>query len=154
MCNTGASALEGGEQSETGNLRFDGLKATPQPAAGAKIDAWQSQTEHSSDCLEPTNRSLVATLCADILHLLHEVARQAPRCDSLPKAISVGLERVRGLITLWSEGYGVKEGNLDHVFAKSRSVRRSTLKVLSRIANTLINRKLLLPAVRKRIIDN
>ena len=154
MSDTGASALEGDEQLETGNLRFAGLKTTPRPAAGAKIDAWQSQTEQSSNYPEPADHSLVARLCANVLDLLHEVTRQAPKRDSVPKSISVGLERVRGLITLWSDGYGIKEGNLGHVFAKSRSIRRSTLKILLSIANTLIDRKFLLLAVGKLITDN
>ncbi|KAK1759052.1 hypothetical protein QBC47DRAFT_97977 [Echria macrotheca] len=140
MSDTGVSALEGDEQLETKNLRLADLKTNSRPTAGAKIFVWQLQTEQSSDCLEPADRSLVARLCADVLDLLHEVARRAPKCDSVPKSVSVGLERVRGLITLWSDGYGIKDGNLDHVFTKSRSIRRSTLKVLSSIANTLVNR--------------
>jgi hypothetical protein len=146
MANRDSPTAEGDNRSGPQSLRFADLKTTPRSSAGAKIDAWQSQTEQSGDCLEPADRSLVARLCADVLGLLHEMTRQAPNRNVIPKSISVGLERARGLITLWSDGYGIKEGNLDNVFARSRSIRRSTLKILSSIANTLTNRKFL-PAV-------
>ncbi|KAK0644629.1 hypothetical protein B0T16DRAFT_460662 [Cercophora newfieldiana] len=140
MSNKDASSPEGDEPLDSEQLRSVDFQAAPQPSRSAKIDAWQSQTEHSASCLEPADRSLPARLCAGILRLFREITHQTAKRNAAPKLISVGLERACGLITLWSNGYGIQEGNLDSVLAKSRSLRRSALRILSSIANTLIKR--------------
>ncbi|KAH7007185.1 hypothetical protein EDB80DRAFT_842405 [Ilyonectria destructans] len=43
-------------------------------------------------------------------------------------------------MVLWSEAWGVRDGSLDEIFAKSRNIRRSSLKILLSIANALLER--------------
>lgn len=105
------------------------------------IQEWQQKHHHHDS--KPEDRSVTARLCDSILDVFQEALRQLAQphhVDTVPKPVRVGLERAQGLIVLWSDGYGIQDGRLDDVFAKSRNIRRSTLRTLSSIANTLLNR--------------
>ncbi len=86
---------------------------------------------------------MTARLCGGILDVYGEALRQLAqphRAETTPKPVHISLERARGLIALWSDGYGIQDGKLDETLAKSRNIRRSTLKTLSSIATTLLGR--------------
>ena len=106
------------------------------------VQEWQKNHHHDGSS-KPEDRSVAARLCDGVLDVFHEAICQLeqPRhAETTPKPVRISLERARGLIALWSDGYGIQDGRLDDVLAKSRNIRRSTLKTLSNIANTLLSR--------------
>ena len=106
------------------------------------VQEWQKNHHHDGSS-KPEDRSVAARLCDGVLDVFHEAICQLeqPRhAETTPKPVRISLERARGLIALWSDGYGIQDGRLDDVLAKSRKIRRSTLKTLSNIANTLLSR--------------
>jgi len=117
----------------------------------ANIKAWQAQAQDNNDSIDHVGRSVAARLCEEILTTFHEVLRQICQRQDIAKPIYISLGRAYSCIALWSDGYGVKEGNLDDVLAKSRVVRRSTLKALSSVAETILDRVLFTPSRKQPI---
>ncbi len=118
------------------------------------IQEWQKNHHH--DGSKPLDRSITARLCDGVLDVFHEAVRQLeqPRhAETATKPVRTSLERARGLIALWSDGYGIQDGRLDDVLAKSRNIRRSTLKTLSSIANTLLGRLIPLAQISSEKLD-
>jgi hypothetical protein len=118
------------------------------------IREWQQNQHHLGSQSE--DRSVAARLCDGILDVFQEVIRkllQAHHAEAVPKPIRISLERARGLIALWSDGYGIQDGRLDDVLAQSSSIRRSTLKILSSIASTLLNRLIPLAQISSDKLD-
>jgi hypothetical protein len=123
--------------------------------AAVAIQEWQ-QNHHHAGSKPEDRRSVTARLCDGILDVFQEAIRQlsqAYQAEAALKPIRRSLERARGLIALWSDGYGIQEGRLDDVLAKSRNIRRSTLKTLSRITNTLLNRLIPLAQISSDKLD-
>ncbi|RWA09098.1 hypothetical protein EKO27_g6017 [Xylaria grammica] len=54
---------------------------------------------------------------------------------------------------MWSNGYGIADGLMDEVFAKSRSLRCSVIHLLASIATTLTDRLLVLQVVPSKLIQ-
>ncbi|KAF5560729.1 ankyrin repeat [Fusarium phyllophilum] len=115
-------------------------RATPpivEPHSVAEaIREWQVDAHHS-DGLE--NKSVTARLCDAALRFYKELLRHVSKHLDVPKLVRMSLQRTYSLMVLWSDGYGVREGDLDDILAKSRNIRRATLKILSSIANTLLD---------------
>ncbi|KAK3390130.1 hypothetical protein B0H63DRAFT_107437 [Podospora didyma] len=120
------------------------LDSTNPHDAALAIQEWQQRNSHDHD-LKPDDRSVTARLCDGILTLFQEVIRQVSKQSvhedqTIPKPVQISLERARGFIALWSDGYGIRDGAMDDVLAKSRNIRHSTVKTLSSIADALLNR--------------
>ncbi|KAK3369286.1 hypothetical protein B0T24DRAFT_358697 [Lasiosphaeria ovina] len=108
------------------------------------IQQWQTHAQATHH-----DRSVTARLCDGILGLFQEVIRQVALqqpTSKIPKRVRRSLERAHGIVALWSDGYGVKDGHLDDVLAKSRKIRQATLKILSSITDALVKR--LIPLAR------
>lgn len=58
---------------------------------------------------------------------------------NIPQYIYRGLESSYSSLTLWAQGYGVADGNLDDRLKKSRLLQSMTLEPLIRISETLRN---------------
>ncbi|KAF5575530.1 ankyrin repeat [Fusarium pseudocircinatum] len=97
---------------------------------------WQADAHHS-DGLE--DKSVTARLCDAALGFYKELLRHLSKQLDVPKLIRMSLQRTYSLMVLWSDGYGVREGELDDILAKSRNIRRAALKILSSIANILLD---------------
>lgn len=82
--------------------------------------------------------SVNARLCSAVLLYYKEILRYLSKQVDIQKPIRMSLERTYSLMVLWSEAWGVRDGSLDEIFAKSRNIRRSSLKILSSIANALL----------------
>ncbi|KAK3323035.1 hypothetical protein B0H66DRAFT_555696 [Apodospora peruviana] len=121
--------------------------------AGVDIHEWQARAHDSDRHDGLLDRSVAARLCDGILTLFQEAIRQISRQDQVPKPVRTRLERSYGFIALWSNGYGIRDGNLDDVFAKSRTIRRSTLRILSNITNALLNRLIPLTKISSDALD-
>jgi len=112
------------------------------------IEEWQKRQQQEAS--RPEDRSITARLCDGILNVLHHIISElsssqrsgidTPNTEAITKKTCMSLARTRATIALWSDGYGIQDGRLDEVLAKSRNLRRSTLKTLSSIANTLLDR--------------
>ncbi|KAF4474657.1 Ankyrin repeat [Fusarium agapanthi] len=100
------------------------------------IREWQTDAQHS-DGLE--DKSVTARLCDAALRFYKELLRHVSKQLDVPRPVRMSLQRTYSLMVLWSDGYGVREGDLDDILAKSRNIRRATLKILSSIANILLD---------------
>lgn len=100
----------------------------------------EANTHHDNP---PDEKSTVARLCAESQGLFRAVIKEFLKRngDSNPSKQYVSLERSFSRLKLWSDGYGVSQGELDNVFAKSRTVRHATSKLLASIGATLTDRK-------------
>ncbi|KAF5618430.1 ankyrin repeat [Fusarium sp. NRRL 25303] len=128
---------------------MDNRKAVIEPDNGAAppiveprnvaeaIREWQADA-HLSDGLE--DKSVTARLCDAVLGFYKELLRHVSKQLDVPKLVRMSLQRTYSLMVLWSDGYGVREGDLDDILAKSRNIRQATLKILSSIANVLLDR--------------
>ncbi|KAI0008187.1 hypothetical protein F4779DRAFT_588198 [Xylariaceae sp. FL0662B] len=101
------------------------------------IKEWQAEGQHIDNS---DDKSLVVRLCDSIIELLKHIAYEISRRDDVPKNVRTSLERSRGFIVLWYDDYEIRDGKLDDVFAKSRNLCKSTLKILACIADTASNR--------------
>jgi len=115
-------------------------KASDPLETAVSVQEWQKNYPH--DASKPEG-SVTTRLCDRVLDVFREALVQLAQpnhAETAPKPVRISLERTRGLIALWSDGYGIQDGRLDDLLAKSRNIRRSTLKTLSSIANTLLGR--------------
>ncbi len=109
----------------------------------ANIREWQSRQlaiqpgGHNDETVEHNE---VARLCATLLDLFQEVNRAVLTHDGVPKDAQTSLERSRGALVLWSDGYGVAGGHFNDTFTRSRKLRYRVLKTLIHIGNILIER--------------
>ncbi|KAL6399967.1 hypothetical protein AUP68_17377 [Ilyonectria robusta] len=102
------------------------------------IREWQADSTSSG--YWAGDMSVNARLCSAVLLLYKEILRHISKRVEIKKPIRMSLERTYSLMVLWSEAWGVGDGSLDEIFAKSRNIRRSSLKILSSIANALLER--------------
>lgn len=97
----------------------------------------------------PNEKSLAARLCAKIHDIFRAIIEYLLINNESPNLTEpyLSLERSFSRLKLWSDGYGVSKGELDDVFARSRTVCRATLKLLASIGATLTERKFI-PALQ------
>jgi hypothetical protein len=88
----------------------------------------------------PTERSLVARLCLETTALFRFLARRIVTGAGVPGGAATSIRRSCARLKLWSDGYGVSEGRLDEILAKSGKIRRATGKGVASIAKTLSER--------------
>ncbi|WAO92237.1 Hypothetical protein NCS54_00973600 [Fusarium falciforme] len=111
------------------------------------IREWQSrQNEHQHGGLaqEPDEKSAAARLTAALDTLFREIVVILSDKGKFPRDIFISLDRSRSCFSLWSDGHGVASGSLDDKFQRSRKLRQATMKTLSHLSSTLIDR--LVPA--------
>jgi hypothetical protein len=108
------------------------------------IREWQADAHHGEGLVD---KSVTARLCDAALGFYKELLRHLSEQLDVSKVVRMSLQRTYSLMVLWSDGYGVREGDLDDILAKSRNIRRDTLKILSSVANTLLDSMLLISVV-------
>lgn len=86
------------------------------------------------------DKCLAARLCADTIELFQWMIQHLSTQADVPKDVNTSLRRSYSRLKLWSDGYGISQGKLDHVFAKSWKIRRATLKILASIGRALAER--------------
>lgn len=123
----------------------------------AAIQEWQ--TKYQAHESKPEDRSAAARLCDGILGVFDQIIlelSQPQYAERATKKFRISLGRSRDTIALWSDGYGIQRGSMDEVLAKSRDLRRATLKTLTSIANTLLDRliPLTLAHISSEQLDN
>lgn len=86
------------------------------------------------------DKSLAARFCSETTELFRLMIRHLSTQVKVPKDAATSLGRSYSRLKLWSDGYGVSQGKLDDVFARSRKIRSATLKSLGSIGETLTER--------------
>jgi len=81
----------------------------------------------------------VARLCEIVIDLFRE-AVFALDGTITPKGAQISLERSRSALIIWSDDHGTAQGRFDHIFNRSRKIRRITVEILSRIGSVLADR--------------
>ncbi|RSL82144.1 hypothetical protein CEP51_005337 [Fusarium floridanum] len=107
------------------------------------IREWQSrQSGHhpGGPSPEPDEKSAVARLTAALDTLFREIVLLLSNKGKFPRDIFISLDRSRSCFSLWSDGHGVASGSLDDKFQRSRKLRQATMKTLSHLSSTLIDR--------------
>ncbi|KAK7909078.1 hypothetical protein PG985_014956 [Apiospora marii] len=101
----------------------------------------------------PHNNNSLAQLCTSVVELFVRLVRIARSSNDLniARPDSISLERSASRLKLWSDGHGVASGDLNHVFDSSSTVRQTTTRALSSIAETLIAR--LIPELTGKTIE-
>ncbi|KAI0411103.1 hypothetical protein F5X98DRAFT_64653 [Xylaria grammica] len=99
-------------------------------------------------------RSLIARLCVETSVLFKQIIKLLFN-DGIPslEPHRISLQRSFSRLIMWSNGYGIADGLMDEVFAKSRSLRCSVIHLLASIATTLTDRLLLLQVVPSKLIQ-
>lgn len=100
------------------------------------IHEWRDESISSSYWVGDISAN--ARLCNAVLMFYKEILRHISKEVDIKKPVRMSLERTYSLMVLWSDAWGVTDGSLDEIFAKSRKVRRSSLKILLSIANALL----------------
>jgi len=121
----------------------------------AAIREWQIKYQaHGS---KPEDRSAAARLCDSILAVFDVIILELQHmhaAELATKKIRISLGRSRDTIALWSDGYGIQRGTMDELLAKSRNLRRATLKTLLSIVNTLLDRLIPLACIPSDKLHN
>ncbi|KAM6516917.1 hypothetical protein FSOLCH5_007866 [Fusarium solani] len=107
------------------------------------IREWQSrqnERQHGGPAQEPDETSAVARLTAALDTLFREILVILSDKGKFPRDIFISLDRSRSCFSLWSDGHGVASGSLDDKFRRSRKLRQATMKTLSHLSSTLIDR--------------
>ena len=110
------------------------------------VRIWQSrQNERQNGGLapEPDEKSAVARLTAALDTLFRDVMVILSDKGKFPRDIFISLDRSRSCFSLWSDGHGVASGSLDDKFQRSRKLRQATMKTLSHLSSTLVDREYL-----------
>ncbi|RSM09360.1 hypothetical protein CEP52_004204 [Fusarium oligoseptatum] len=109
----------------------------------AAIREWQSRQsgrQPGGPSPEPDEKSAVARLTAALDTLFREIVLLLSNKGKFPRDIFISLDRSRSCFSLWSDGHGVASGSLDDKFQRSRKLRQATMKTLSHLSSTLIDR--------------
>ncbi|PVH71686.1 hypothetical protein DL98DRAFT_596710 [Cadophora sp. DSE1049] len=85
-------------------------------------------------------RSITSRLCIECSKAYGAAVKHLATRKDVPKSTYRTLERSWSSLILWSDGYGVTDGELDEVLAKSCTLRQSTLELLTNISKTLTER--------------
>ncbi|RSL69573.1 hypothetical protein CEP53_002206 [Fusarium sp. AF-6] len=107
------------------------------------IREWQSRQsgrQPGGPSPEPDEKSAVARLTAALDTLFREIVLLLSNKGKFPRDIFISLDRSRSCFSLWSDGHGVASGSLDDKFQRSRKLRQATMKTLSHLSSTLIDR--------------
>ncbi|KAH7268806.1 hypothetical protein B0J15DRAFT_391165 [Fusarium solani] len=107
------------------------------------VRIWQSrqnERQHGGLAPEPDEKSAVARLTAALDTLFREVVVILSDKGKFPRDIFISLDRSRSCFSLWSDGHGVASGSLDDKFQRSRKLRQVTMKTLSHLSSTLVDR--------------
>ncbi|UPK92705.1 hypothetical protein LCI18_003640 [Fusarium solani-melongenae] len=107
------------------------------------IREWQSrqnERQHGGPAPEPDEKSAVARLTAALDTLFRDILMILSNKGKFPRDIFISLDRSRSCFSLWSDGHGVASGSLDDKFQRSRKLRQATMKTLSHLSSTLIDR--------------
>lgn len=102
----------------------------------------QNELQQGGPAPEPDEKSAVARLTAALDTLFCEILVILSDKGKFPRDIFISLDRSRSCFSLWSDGHGVASGSLDDKFQRSRKLRQATMKTLSHLSSTLIDREL------------
>ncbi|KAK4464391.1 hypothetical protein QBC42DRAFT_45550 [Cladorrhinum samala] len=110
----------------------------------AKIEQWQLKQSIVQDQDDHVtvlpSQGHVSRLCQFLLDLFREIMVLLRKENKTSSAIEMDLERSRSAIVLWSDGYGIAQGDFDETLEKSNRLRRAVVKTLSHIGAILIER--------------
>jgi hypothetical protein len=122
---------------------MDSLEALEDHETALDIRQYLETLEQNVHCERPDELSLPARLCSESLGFFQEVLHLVSDINDrlLPRPERISLERSFGQFKLWSDGFGVSNGELDSVLHRSKRLRRDVLKLLRSIAVTLIERE-------------
>ncbi|KAL7925754.1 hypothetical protein ACQKWADRAFT_282899 [Trichoderma austrokoningii] len=107
------------------------------------IRQWQLQQQTfqlSSDADEAFQHNEISRLSASLLTLFKEVILSLREEATIPKDVRISLERSCSAMILWSDGYGIAQGNLNDVFKRSSKLRRTLFTNLSHLGHVLMER--------------
>lgn len=107
------------------------------------VQEWQSRQSkaHGGDPVdETTEENELTRLSTSLLTLFKEVICALTKQTGIPKDVRISLERSCSSLILWSDGYGIAQGRLNHTFNRSRMLRHTILKNLSHIGRVLVDR--------------
>jgi len=99
----------------------------------------EKQAPIDQDDKESAKLGEIARLCGIVIDLFRE-AVFALGGTSTPKGTQISLERSRSALIIWSDDHGIAQGRFDHIFDRSRKLRRITVEILSRIGSVLADR--------------
>lgn len=128
---------------------MDLLQARASRDAVFNVERFLDTTPHieGSEC----GRSLTAQLVSQNLQVLSLVTKTLSHEEKVSRAVYTSFERSYGRFVLWSDGYGVSDGQLDESFKKSRILRRATLRLVRRISFVITDR--LVPRLNQQELD-
>jgi hypothetical protein len=110
-------------------------------APGEALSADELVSRWSIVASELDQRSVLSRLCGECIKLFKHIAVSESVKDRVAPFAVRQLDRSRCRLILWADAYRVPEGGLDEAADGSRYLRRKVLRVLSSIAETLIERK-------------
>ncbi|KAJ3538481.1 hypothetical protein NM208_g5891 [Fusarium decemcellulare] len=100
----------------------------------------QHRPEFDESGDERTEKSPIARLTGILLALFRKVLVNLSEQPNFSRDIFISLDRSRSCFVLWSDGYGIANGNLDDKLRQSRNLRQVTTKSLVHISHTLVER--------------
>lgn len=105
----------------------------------AGIEQWQPKQSivQGDGFLFLTNQGKVYPLCQNLLDLFGEIIILLRKEKKTSSVIEKDLERSRSAIVLWSDGYGIAQGDFDETFGKAHRLRSAVVKTLSHIRTIL-----------------
>lgn len=84
-------------------------------------------------------RNIIANMYTECTKFYSMLLKRASSNRDIAPHIYRGLESSYSSLVLWAQGYGVADGNLDHLFKRSTLLLSMTLEPLIRISQTLRN---------------
>lgn len=94
-------------------------------------------SDHADDAVQHDEISRLSTsllsLCKEVILSLREQA-------TIPKDVRISLERSCSAMILWSDGYGIAQGNLNDIFKRSSKLRYTLFTNLSHLGRVLTER--------------
>jgi hypothetical protein len=104
------------------------------------IIEWQRAISPDRNNDEPL---LIANLYKACSALYVDILEKLSSDPSFKKEILLSLQRSHSYLVLWADGYSVSSGLLDASLDKSRRAKRSTIRLLCSISQTITKRRIL-----------
>ncbi|KAI9146994.1 Zinc finger transcription factor ace1 [Paramyrothecium foliicola] len=103
------------------------------------IVEWQKAISPDRNNDEPP---LIANLYKACSGLYADILEQLAKDSSFDRALLLNLQRSHSYLVLWADGYSVNNGLLDASLDKSKRAKRSTLRLLFSVSQTITKRLL------------
>ena len=129
-------------KSEAGLTSMDDNADSSHSKRTTDIESWSANAEPAAT---EAPEGITSRLYRGCVNLFKAILKESSAHERITSDDRCRLENCYSAIVLWADGYGMNDGRLDELMAKSRSLRQLTWRALSRISRGLLDGKSISP---------